>query len=244
MQFTRRQLQRAGGLMMLWALISALVAIAGPFGTHDTMGLVARIGYWAVVVAVSIAGSLVVAQIKSQRQVVRLAAWAVYVVVLALGVLAFNAALFGLPFGLGELASLVVIVGLSVLAINGLLYLAQQMMGTAAREPELPANPQARFLRRLPIELRAPLVRFEAQDHYLNVTTSKGKAMILLRMAEAVEELKEAGGLQVHRSHWVALDAVQGHVRVEGRDLLKMPDGVSVPVARTRRDAARAAGLF
>ncbi len=93
-------------------------------------------------------------------------------------------------------------------------------------------------------EQQGRTLTIEAQDHYLSVTTTKGRALILLRLSEALEELAKAEGLQTHRSHWVSLKAVQAHRRVDGRDILVMADGAEVPVARTRREAARDAGLF
>ncbi|MGJ8618612.1 MAG: hypothetical protein ACSHWS_17345 [Sulfitobacter sp.] len=40
------------------------------------------------------------------------------------------------------------------------------------------------------------------------------------------------------------MDAVKKHRRKDGRDLLLMADGYEVPISRSFRDAARAAGLF
>jgi hypothetical protein len=37
---------------------------------------------------------------------------------------------------------------------------------------------------------------------------------------------------------------VRGHSRQKGRDFLKMADGQQVPVSRSYKEAAQAAGLF
>ena len=50
-------------------------------------------------------------------------------------------------------------------------------------------------------------------------------------------------GLQIHRSHWVALEAVAGAHRQEGRLFLAMQDGTRLPVSRSRMDEVRGAGL-
>jgi DNA-binding LytR/AlgR family response regulator len=64
-----------------------------------------------------------------------------------------------------------------------------------------------------------------------------------MRLGDAMQEL--AGqGLQVHRSHWVAPEAVRRHRRDKGRDLLVMTDGAEVPVSRSFRAAAQDAGLI
>lgn len=244
MQLARRGRQRFTAPALLWLLLTALCAIAGPFGTHQAMGLSGRLAYWAFVVAISILGSMLMSRFDPKHVVASLMLWAGYSAVLAGAIFALNTVLFP-PTVIGrDLLSLVVIIAVSVVAINGMVYLARQTLGETPVAVDPASDPEVKFLRRVPLETRGPLVRIEAQDHYLNVVTTKGTALILLRLAEAVEELEGAGGMQTHRSHWVKVDAVQGHRRTGGRDVLVMSDGSTVPVARTRRDAVRAAGLF
>jgi DNA-binding LytR/AlgR family response regulator len=72
------------------------------------------------------------------------------------------------------------------------------------------AGPQPpKFLERLPLKLRgAEVWAVEAEDHYLRLHTSKGQDLILMRLADAVAELEGIEGAQVHRSWWVARDAI------------------------------------
>ena len=100
-----------------------------------------------------------------------------------------------------------------------------------------------RFLERLPLKLRgAEVWAVEAEDHYLRLHTSRGQDLILMRLADAVEELTGIEGTQVHRSWWVARDAVRSVAR-DGRALvLTLHNGIEVPVARDRMAAAKAAG--
>lgn len=240
MQFTLRQRQMLG----LWGLLTVLCGVAGPFGTHDALGLFGRAAYWGAVIALSIAGSLVVSRIMPVAAWAQAALWVGYAVVIALLVFLLNTVLFPQNSGGANLPYLIVIVGLSVLVINGMIRLGLHAFASPPVAEGAGPDAATRFLRRVPLEIRAPLVRIEAQDHYLNVVTTKGSALILLRLAEAVEELEDAGGLQTHRSHWVNLAAVTSHKRVDGRDVLILSDAAAVPVARTRRDAAREAGLF
>ena len=65
------------------------------------------------------------------------------------------------------------------------------------------------FIKRIPDQLGDDLICFCMEDHYLNVHTSQGSHMMLLRMKDALVELKDYKGFQVHRSWWVALDAVE-----------------------------------
>ena len=98
--------------------------------------------------------------------------------------------------------------------------------GAAAAPPK--------FLERLPLKLRgAEVWAVEAEDHYLRLHTSRGQDLILMRLADAVAELDGIEGMQVHRSWWVARDAIADARRGDGRAVLTLKDGANVPVSRT-----------
>ena len=100
-----------------------------------------------------------------------------------------------------------------------------------------------KFLDRLPLKLRgAEVWAVEAEDHYLRIHTSRGQDLILLRLADAVAELEGIEGAQVHRSWWVARDAVTDAQRGDGRAVLTLKDGSAVPVSRTYAKALRDRG--
>lgn len=97
----------------------------------------------------------------------------------------------------------------------------------AASLSELPL-----FLRTLAPELGHELISLTTHDHYLEVVTRAGQGKILKRMADAVVELGTYPGMQIHRSHWVAFDAVERLER-DGRKLqVMLSDGRSLPVSR------------
>jgi len=102
---------------------------------------------------------------------------------------------------------------------------------------------RAPFLDRLPPKLKgARVLAVQAEDHYLRVHTSAGDDLILLRLADAERELESLDGLRVHRSWWVARDAVADVTRADGRMTLKLVNGVEAPVSRTYARAVRDAG--
>jgi hypothetical protein len=68
------------------------------------------------------------------------------------------------------------------------------------------------------------LANMTMQDHYIDIRTDRGGTLLLMRLADAIAETNVVDGLQIHRSHWVAKNAVQGAVRKEGRTFLKMRD--------------------
>ena len=97
------------------------------------------------------------------------------------------------------------------------------------------------FRRRWPSSLRGRLLFLEMEDHYLRIHTSEGSDVILCRMEDAAHEL-QGHGLRVHRSYWVAKDAVGGARRQGQNWRLRLTDGREVPVGRTYRGSVRAAG--
>jgi len=240
MQLALREMTRLQVLALIWALLTALAAVAGPFGTMEAMGPLARVLYWGAVVGVSIAGSALAVRLAAgRRQSASLLIWTVFVLLLSAGFHLVNTLVFSGWGNLVDWAYLTGTVGLVTVAVHVVLWIAQ--MGRP--EPITAPDAQEAFQQRLPYEVRAPLVRIEAQDHYLNVVSTKGSALVLMRLGDAMAELSGLG-VQVHRSHWVALEGVDKVLRIKGRDVLVMLDGAEVPVSRSHRAAAQQAGLL
>ena len=82
----------------------------------------------------------------------------------------------------------------------------------------------------------------ESEDHYLRLHTSQGQDLILMRLADAVAELEGIEGAQVHRSWWVAREAIAEARRGDGRATLTLKDGSEVPVSRTYAKLLRERG--
>lgn len=118
-------------------------------------------------------------------------------------------------------------------------WFGRRRLAAAAPAPAAPPK----FLERLPLKLRgAEVWAVEAEDHYLRLHTSLGQDLILLRLADAVAELEGIEGAQVHRSWWVARDAVTEAERGDGRAILTLKDGSKVPVSRTYAKVIRERG--
>ena len=99
------------------------------------------------------------------------------------------------------------------------------------------------LVRRLPAELGQDIIRLSASDHYVEVYTRQGHALVLLRFSDALAELDGADGLQIHRSHWVARSAIHRLV-AKGRNLfVELDDGTTLPVSRSRFAQIRNAGF-
>lgn len=89
------------------------------------------------------------------------------------------------------------------------------------------------LLDRLPLAIGRQLVSISSDLHYLQVVTRRGRATVLGSLAEAEAELG-ARGLRIHRSHWVALDAVRRLRRNAQGWRCELHDGRALPVSRRR----------
>jgi DNA-binding LytR/AlgR family response regulator len=103
--------------------------------------------------------------------------------------------------------------------------------------PEYPPE----FVSKLPPALRRDILALEAEDHYVRVHTLHGSALVLMRLADAAALIDPRLGLRVHRSWWVAKDAVRALERTPGRAIARLVDDTAVPISRTHLPAARSA---
>ncbi|MCU4655196.1 LytTR family transcriptional regulator [Roseibacterium sp. SDUM158016] len=241
-------------------MASLIAALVGPFGTFIAMTFDQRLFYWggligvAIILAVSI--RKVVLSVADEESVVTdLVGSAAMAVTLGPSICLFN----GLVMGKDVLSLVmlfhhvlvVFVVSLAVALVR--LYIR----ATTVRPGELPDTFDAAaeapghgachvpdYLRDLAPDLGKTLRWIRADDHYLVVETEAGSARVLMRFRDALKELGDLPGLRVHRSHWVALAAVQA-VRPDGRRHVAVLDcGTEVPVSRAYLEDLRAAGLM
>jgi DNA-binding LytR/AlgR family response regulator len=120
----------------------------------------------------------------------------------------------------------------------------QQSHVHPAAEPAAPAAvPGETFRARLEFRYRqAEILALSAEDHYLRVHTSAGETLILMRLYDAIAELDGIEGSQIHRSWWVAKDAVRDVARGDGKVDLVLKDDLRAPVSRRYQKALKADG--
>jgi len=86
------------------------------------------------------------------------------------------------------------------------------------------------------------ILALKGEDHYVRVIGEGREELVLMRMRDAIERLGERDGLRVHRSWWVARDAVVA-VRRDGRTaIITLTGDHEAPVARDMMPQLRAAG--
>lgn len=230
----------AGGLFL---------AVVGAFGTGERP-FFTRLVYWVPMILAGTAAGFAVALRMMRRPKLgenQVMLWAIVTTVVAppgtLFVWGYTTLIFGAsPSSLPALFLKVAMVSGAASAI--MMLINRPGPATHAAPALLSGAPApVPFLERLPPKLKgATLFAVEAEDHYLRLHTSKGSDLILMRMADAIAELEGIEGAQVHRSWWVAKDAVTEVKRDERRVTLILKDGAQAPVSRPNISALRESG--
>ncbi len=249
-----------------WILgIAVVMAVTGPFGSYETMGLGKRLVYFTAIGV--LAWAQVIGLITALRQIETVNRWPVVARMTLAGIVAAvptTAEIFIihgwllrpipwsalLPIFLQTAFLSVVISTLIGLFVERRLHAEAdseraRVAASAAEVPALapsgePAAPD--FFRRVPPVLGRDLLALEMEDHYLRIHTALGNDLILLRLRDALAELGSARGRQVHRSWWVAEGAIATVERDARRPVLILRNGLRVPVSKTFRDPVKQAG--
>ncbi len=107
---------------------------------------------------------------------------------------------------------------------------ASEKMGSTETESKKPVR--AKLHDRLSPGFSSPITALGVEDHYVRVHSAERDEMLLLRLSDAIKEMEPMEGMQVHRSWWVARDAILTSKR-DGRNLrLSLSGGLEVPVSR------------
>jgi hypothetical protein len=223
-------------------LIGLYMAAVAAFGS-DNAPEPLRYAYWLVVM---VGGGVIAALIEPWLAKI---GWrwsplfaAAQALVMTPPIAVFVWLMSGLMFG-GRLSLMHLVTVLpSVLIVDVAVVVLAWLVRRAYRKPEsrpVPAHIAPPAIRdRLPPRLaRAELHAVQSEDHYLRIHTSAGNDLILMKLADALEALQDADGMQVHRSWWVARRAVEHARWSRGRGELELKGGLKVPVS-TRYAAA------
>ena len=102
------------------------------------------------------------------------------------------------------------------------------------------SNQHSQFFKRLSARVGRDIVYLKVSGHYVDVITSDGSDVILMRLADAVDAL-DGLGMQIHRSYWASYTHMNRLVRREGRVRLRLTGDREIPVSRPYLKAVRAA---
>lgn len=248
-QLTLREMQQDFSRPILWVVLicaGLVLALAGAFGTGDVLRPVPLALYWIVVAVLTYGTGQLVSGVLG-----RLAAG--YATPVRLGIVGLGAAvaitalLIGINFALFEpfftdtsawwrfVGTSFVVVFLITVAINYAFSVIGAEQTSGQQGPAL--------LSRLPIEKRGALISLSAVDHYVEVVTTKGRELLLMRLSDAIQETAPQQGLQIHRSHWIAVQHVARVTRDGQKAIVTMADGRALPASRANLPALKQAGL-
>lgn len=253
-QSTLRKLRAEFSSPAIWlamAGVAAIMAIAGPFGTIDLMTFGPRTAYWAVLVVASYASGAVIGTLTGPVVISRLGFIAGNIALgvligLAVSIIVVVMNLLSFPDWYATATEMAQITGVVVpiaVIVSFLLRLLENHQ-TAAPSATAPSAYAPAILSRLPLDRRGRLVSMTVEDHYVRVRTTGGEELVLMRLSDAIRETQPEDGLQVHRSHWVATDAVTAARREGDRAILTLSHGPEIPVSRANIAAVREAGLL
>lgn len=232
--------------------VGVIAGIAGPFSTFEHLAPAPRIAYWLAIALCSYGAGAVGTVIATRFLLPKDAAPLLRIVICGLGasvpvtaMVVLISWLFFLDLeqtglGLGELFVYCLVISLALLAVlEGVIVPYWHRQAEDANAGPAAARP-APILERLPQDIRAPLSHMSMADHYVEVHTERGMALVLLRMSDAIAETGDIEGMRVHRSHWVAREAVVGLRRVDNRPMIETRSGALLPVSRSYLDSVRA----
>ena len=247
----------------------ALLVYLGPFGTWASLTTSDRLLFWATTVGANWLAAPIVFRITIQAFLSRnWPTWTALVLAAAVTALPGTGTVWLVmaiylsyqPSDIAGVIELYTQVLVLHLIIGSLVYhlierkLWQRQVAREASAPESPARrermhtepeaaPEPALLARLPALSRAELLHLRMQDHYVEVHTTAGSGLLLLRFRDALREVEDVNGLQVHRSHWVARNAVAAVERRRGgRVVLRLVNGARVPVSRSFAPALKNRG--
>lgn len=225
--------------------VAAVLGVAGPFGSDDRLPLVARLVYWlAVVVLTYGVGSLVDALVGRRAthaafwQRVTLTAFGAGIAV-SLLVMVINYITFAWWPDWADMVTFLVPTFLIAAIVTTVLAVVRKQAA-----PQNTAPAPARILTRLPLNKRGALIALSVEDHYVRIQTTGGEGLVLLRLSDAMLEVGDVRGAQVHRSHWAAFDHVASARRLGDRAVLTMLNGSDIPVSRAHVPTIKEAGLL
>ncbi len=253
MQLAMRELQwmRAWRAPLSAVAFGAVLGVMGPFGSQNALTPAVRYPFWMVISlvgfgAAAIAHRLLSAPLAKWRTAIRIVAVAAASAVPMTFFVAwtFGVVQEGRSFTPLQLLTLYPYVALVQLLIAGIIVPGEKVGAVApdsvpedqpATAPEFPPE----FVSKLPVGLRRDILALEAEDHYVRVHTRHGQALVLMRLADAAAIIDPRLGLRVHRSWWVAKEAVRAIERSPGRATVRLVDDTPVPISRTYLAAAR-----
>lgn len=234
---------------VLVALIGAaiLATVAQPFGFRVEGHIGLTLIYWIILVFVTFPVGHVISTTCANGLSARHTAIAPLCAALAMGlfvtvfVLILNSVFLSWPFGELRYWAILLTTAFPAAAITTVvIYIVSSGQNVPQpKEVQAPA-----LLSKIPANLRGPILSLSAEDHYTRVVTTKGAELVLIRLSDAITQAAPTRGLQVHRSHWVAIAAIAQVAKQKDGAIITLKSGTTLPVSRSHVAAVRNEGFL
>ncbi len=234
-----------------------LFAFIGPFGTFSQLTFMPRLVFWSIAILgggilfwTIIQSVINFKQLQRFPKFMRLMLGAFLAAFPGTFLILFDKLMFmAEPITLQRMPWIwftVFIISIAIGALHTFTHFGKSLSQNKAHKVELDAlhiKTDAgilTFLERLPADIGSDLVSLSMQDHYMEVVTLEGTTTLHMKLADALEELKNYPGLRVHRSHWVAESEVQTLKRQGRNSIALLKDGRTLPVSARYKKALEA----
>ncbi len=237
----------------IWVIVTVAAAVAGPFGTFQSIDFGRRLLYWGAIAASSILVSnlcdMLVRRVlvNSHRLLLkRLAGPVLAVPLITTDVWAISSLSFWGESDPPEFLRLLGYVALISVAARSMHSLVRSAFPRTARPTLPPAEPilAPRLLKRIPGATDAKVLHLSVRDHFVEITTCYGTEAVRMRFRDALDEIDGVEGFQVHRSHWVAREAIDRVERDQARVFVHLKNGSKIPVSRNYHPVLEAQGML
>jgi len=195
--------------------VVCILTVSAPFDTGEQFNNIQRFFYWFGI-SVSTFFTCIFILILVCKQLIKLGKSKVVARTLASVLSAFSVAVLvffinAVVLGIDEIRwkTFIILGGncfLISLAVSSIYFIiTDNLRDISKRETDThqPVIKNSAFFLRLPESLGTDLISLQSQDHYVEVKTTLGSKLILIRLSDAIRELELIEGLQVHRSWWV-----------------------------------------
>jgi len=233
--------------LSLLVAIGLLMAVLGPYRSLDVPPLRRTIYWLLAIIGGGAIGILIDFAIRKRIRGFWRAVLGVAILMtppVTLFVWTLNAGMLGQkvgPRGLLTLGWQVFVIAFLVMAMRALLWRRAIETRTVVMPP-LPEAERA-FRMRLSAKRRgARLIAIEAEDHYVRIHTDQGSELLTMRFSDALMELGQVHGHQLHRSWWAAGDAIEEVRWQRGSGEARLAGGLTAPVSRSFAASLRDAG--
>ena len=248
-----RQIVTNPVLMLLssWLFGSLILSLIGPFGTFTVLNPVGSLAFWFSVTALAII-LLGFVMFVTRRvfgaehsrfffDAIQTPMFAVlYIEPLHRLIIwhADGAEVFDKP----ATAFVIIVTTLLLIGVREVIIALRQSGARSSRavRVETAESAPCPLTDRLPQGAERDIWAVTSQNHHVIVRGRTRECTVLLRFSDALRALANRQGIQVHRSHWVADEAVAAWMRDGHRLTLVLHDGHSVPVSKTFIEAVQA----